>query len=314
MADAGEGPPAVPKAPEGPVRYAWFGGILEGRRPQDDGALRAAVAELNADGPVPADLEVEGGRFTVLLGERTLEPSELSSERLTVFVDLLQRLVEASADPERIESTLRCTEVYAREAVETVFAPVAGEVRCVSRVRALNDEDRRRAPVAARPAGPAFDLGTRRALLIGALFLIAFGLFTWRSGIVGRWMSAEAAGLARETGPFGTLLAVEVERMWPGDYRVVLRRGDDYPLTTDAVSALQTGAGSPVELAAVNAVAEGDAVYAQLLNHDGEVLASDRLELRPLLGDADAEVEGKLKGRISAATVRLALDPGTPPR
>ncbi|MFQ5844230.1 MAG: hypothetical protein ACE5JG_04500, partial [Planctomycetota bacterium] len=46
--------------PEGPVRHARFGGILEGRF-TDAERLRRAVERCNAVGLIGAELELEGG-------------------------------------------------------------------------------------------------------------------------------------------------------------------------------------------------------------------------------------------------------------
>jgi hypothetical protein len=300
---APEGPPQGP--PKGPPQYARFDGILEGRR-DAIGPLEAAVHELRALPGIEADLLVEAGRFSVLLDDRPIRGGAPGQEQLLAA---LQRLVEASAEPEAVESTLRCTRVYDDRVVETVFAPLRGTMRGVSRVRAVTGEDRERAPrVEPAPGLPRF--ARRQLAVIVPLVVIAFSLLVWRSGLVDRVFAASATEVTTAAGPFGRMLAVEVGANW-GNYEVTVRRGVDYPESADAVRALIEDAVTSADRAAINAVADGGRVFAQLRDDGGTALAFVELELRPLLSAADATVVAYLPGRMSARTVALSLDRGT---
>ena len=91
MRDEGE----AARPPGGPVRHGWFAGILEGRR-GDVETLRNAVRRLNALGLAHADLQLEGGRFNLLLDERIVPGSRFGPEVSTAFVERLQEIVDAS--------------------------------------------------------------------------------------------------------------------------------------------------------------------------------------------------------------------------
>ena len=170
-------------APEGPVRYAWFGGLLDGRR-GDDARLQQAVADGNRLGLARIDLDLDGGRFTVLFDDNAVGGDAMTPEKAEGLLAVLNEVVAASAEPGGVESTLRCTEVYADGAVDTLFTASGGAVECLSRPRELGAEDRTHAPREAPPLIELPRMGRRQALGLLALLLVTFGLLGWRYGVV----------------------------------------------------------------------------------------------------------------------------------
>lgn len=293
--------------PRGSVRYAAFGGILEGTR-GDRAILESLIREINELGLARAELEIEGGRFSVLMDEAPVSTEGMEAARFESFVNLLQQLLEASPSPDSLESTLRCKIVTDREVQETLFVLLNGSLRCVSRTRPLQEGDRRQAPLTVwAPSISRF--GGRHAILIGILLLIAFAILTWQGGYIDKIFSPKPGSLLLKTGPFGHLLKLEVEKSW-GNYRVLIRRGKDFPESADKVKDLLESAVSAADRAAINTVADGDTIYAQLLSSKGKVLDFARVELRSLLSAGDAKVTGKLHGHIAAHCVQLSLDAG----
>lgn len=304
-----EDPPEV-TLPEGPVRYAWFGGLLDGRR-GDDGRLRAAVERGNRLGLAHLHLDLDGGRFSLLFDEHAVRGDRLSSERSEELVDVLNEVVASSSDPAGVESTLRCTEVYDDAAVDTLFTPAGGGVECVSRPRALGADDRRMAPADAAAVPRLPRVGRRQALGLLALVLVAFGLLAWKEGLVDRIAARSGESLAIETGPFGRALAVEAVSRW-GTYRVTLRRGEDWPADAAAAERAIAGAETVTRRAAVRAVVDGGEVWVRLETDDGGVLDAAEVDLAPLLreGERDPSVEVRLPGQWGAHSLVLALDSG----
>ena len=230
------------KAPNGPLKAAWFGGILEGPVGPSE-SLRKAVAQIQALGFVRADLELERGRFSLMFDQTPIAGSRMDSEKSRRLVELLQDVVQESPKPEHIESTLHGSEVYSDQVVETLFAVRSGELECVSSQRAVNQGDLQRVQGASGDP-PSLSLPRMSkpmlALCFG-LFLLVGGLLTWRSGLWSQISAAQADSLRVETGSFGQLLQVEVDGSW-GQYRIAISRGADYPSDPAAVTALESSA------------------------------------------------------------------------
>ena len=147
----GNGPPPlnvdrkVNSDPADENAFLWFDGILEGPIGDRD-ALRAAVLRLDAIGIVNANLEIDGGRFSVLLDDRSKFMNRVTDNERTRLVESIQAIVDMSPSAERVESTLRCTEVNAQSVHETLFAVKGGKIERVSRARSANSDDLLRRP------------------------------------------------------------------------------------------------------------------------------------------------------------------------
>ncbi|HUR28967.1 MAG TPA: hypothetical protein VM509_12330, partial [Planctomycetota bacterium] len=219
--------------------------------------------------------------------------------------------LEAGGEPRGAESTLRCTEVFETRVRETLFRPVGVKLETVCRLRGKTPRDDARAPKGLdAPRGLAgFEWRTVAVLL--ALLLVGFGLSAWSSGWVDRVLSVEAGELTVERGAFEGLLDLELHQRW-GKYEIVIRRGPAYPADARATEAALAAASTTSGRAAVNAVSNGEDVYVLIASAKGRTLASERVSLRPLLGDEHARVEAEIWGRMLAHQVRISLDDGKP--
>jgi len=290
------------------VDYGWFDGILRGKLDTDGHEIRAGVDALNALGVARADLEIEGGTFSILMDETTVSGNRLGSDQANGFVAGVQRLIDVSGQPNTVESTLRCTMVAGDTVQETLFGVSDGRLHPVSQSRAIEDRDRKRAPRV--PAGPGFgDLGRGKALALIAAFVVLFGLLAWKNGYIDRLLTASAETISLETGSFGAMLELGVSGNW-GNYAVVVSRGTAYPQDARAVDRLLSRAVSSADRAAVNAVGDGGTVWVQLQDAQGKVLASAKVSLRSLLSDPERKAEASLPGRIGARKIVLSLDSG----
>lgn len=293
-------PPGGTPSPAGPIRHAWFAGLFEGKA--GDRTRIEAAAQRVRDICAGGSLDFEGDRFALVMDEKTIQPTR---DRKSELVEALHDLVLASSDAQSIESTLRCTEVYDNAVVETLFAPLHGQVGEVSRVRAATPDDLRRGGATQR-SGTGFGKG--RIALISVLMVLAVSMLVWQAGIWDRVWAVPAEQLDIDTGLFGDLVAVQISADY-GNYRITMRRGPAYPATTGAADALEQAANSTAERAAVLAVSSGDVVHVQLVSETDEVLWYARASLRALLLSEDAEVDAMLPGRIDARAVQLVLGP-----
>lgn len=307
-------------APTGPPRYGWFGGVLEGRVGDTD-ALRQAFAELESATTVPCDLDVEGGRFSLMFAEETLPGDALGLDRQNDLLDGLGRVLAASGDPAAAESTLRGSLVYGDEVVETLFAVVGGRIDPVSRKRPLGSRDP--AGHAARREGalggldaPFRDVARGRGLMLLALILVGGLLAAWRSGYLGLAHDAitapEADAVFIETGVFGETLELELDRRF-AHYTCTIRRGRLYPATADEARELEDAAATTGERAAMNAVADGGAIWVRVVDEDGATLSAVEVELAELLVEEDGVAEVELRARAGGIKVELALSRGRSP-
>ncbi len=299
------------KAPNGPLKAAWFGGILEGPVGPSE-SLRKAVAQIQALGFVRADLELERGRFSLMFDQTPIAGSRMDSEKSRRLVELLQDVVQESPKPEHIESTLHGSEVYSDQVVETLFAVRSGELECVSSQRAVNQGDLQRVQGASGDP-PSLSLPRMSkpmlALCFG-LFLLVGGLLTWRSGLWSQISAAQADSLRVETGSFGQLLQVEVDGSW-GQYRIAISRGADYPSDPAAVTALESSATTTAQTAAIQCVSGGRNIFLQLLDKEGKVLDAKPMELAGLLEKTEP-LKVELLGHRRANLLRLSINSGLP--
>jgi hypothetical protein len=291
--------------PGGELRFAWFDGILEGPR-GDDEALRAAESRLAALGIVRAAVQTEGTRFNLLIDDDALPGPRFEAVRDRVF-DAVQAIVAAAHDQGEVESTLRLTEVYADGTREMLLGVIGRDLRPVWRDRATTQADLMHLP-GGEPTPPELQVGRRNLALAFAAFLMLSGLVAWQSGWVGRMLVADVGEIAVDAGPFAGVLACRIEKRF-GRYEVFIEPGPDYPRSPDAVEALRGKSSDLERRAAIDVVAGGGELYVRLERADGVVLEARRLRTATLLGGAAAQRE-VLDGRISGARIALALSDG----
>ncbi len=300
----------VVEPPSGAVRFAWFGGILEGSV-SDQGALGNLVGEINTLGLAYADLELERGRFSLIFDKQTVPSSRLDPKKSARLVELLNLVVELCSEPAQLESTLHCTEVYEDGVVETLFAIHAGSLDCVSRRRDVKPSDLAKGgALNSGPKNPLPGMSRPLILVVLALFITVSGLMAWRSGLVGQIAAAKAETLTVDCALFHNTLAADLEGSW-GTYRVTITRGADYPKAPGDADSLKESANTTAEAAAVQRVINGGTAFVQLLDKNGKVVEAEEISLASLLTD-ETPIRAKLKGRSDARSIRLALDAGLP--
>ncbi|MFW5845151.1 MAG: hypothetical protein ACOCXJ_02895 [Planctomycetota bacterium] len=288
---------------------AWFDGILEGSR-AEDGHLRRLVQAINAAGLVQLHLDRDGTQFSLLADDSPIPAERFTSARQQAFADALGRLIEWALQHGPVESTLRCTEVRLEESRESLFAADEDGMQVLTRSRPVTEEERVLL-MQSSAARPQVDWrpDMRIAAGIAGLVLVLSILVGWESGLFHRALAAEATALNVETGPFGTMLAHELDSDW-GTYEIVLTRGESYPDSVQAVQERVAEAADMVQRAAINAVADGEVIYCRLLDDAGETLAVQAAALRPLVSRETGRVRVRLPGHMSAHTIELALDAG----
>jgi len=299
----------------------------------DRAELERIVSAIHRTRTAEAHLAFDGPRFSVLFDEAPLEGDRFEFARLADLVAEIQNLVDGARRPHKVESTLRCTAVYVDHVRETLFKPVAGEIRAISRSRELRAEDQR--TFAASDDRLALLRGRRGATLILALALLA-GLVVWQGGIADYVLAPTAEEIRSDRGPFEGLLDLSIEKRWPG-YVVTLRPGADYPSSPSESAALEAAATTNLRLAAIRAVSEGSEIQVRILSdrgkgggqpsegqfqgptssgdakklvpgaRDGILLWAGGCSLRGLL-TGDDRVVTTLRGHRSATTVDLSLD------
>jgi hypothetical protein len=302
MAD--DAPPVPPPLDSGEPRFAWFDGIVEGRL-GDAAQVRDAASRANAVGFGRMDVGVDGGRFSVLMGEDTVRASSMTDENRRLFANTLAEIAAASAGP--VESTLRCTEVFRNEVRETLFLAEGASIRALTRTRPVTDADLYRNPEGGAPPAPS--MGRGRLAVVAALLLLVFGAAAYFGGWVDRLMAVRAESLSIDTGPFADYVDVSVAKSW-GNYEVTLRRGRGFPVENARIEELKARAATPADRAALDVVATGGRLWVRLEDENGRGLAAVACELRPLLSGDDRKVEEQLPGFMTAARVKLSLDAG----
>ncbi|MGC6488269.1 MAG: hypothetical protein ACON4Z_11535 [Planctomycetota bacterium] len=297
---------AADEQPPRPLRGApqalVFDGILDGRV-RDARALRVAVEQLSACGAGAFRVDFTGGRFNLLPVDTQVPPERFDEAAQSNFLDRLHAVVDA-AQPNSVETTLRCKLVYEDEVTETLFVVREGAVEPLSRRRPKGAQDAPALPPSIDE--PALGLRRRELFLIAPLLLVVGVLYAWQSGYVDRILAARAETLTTDPGPFGDMVDVAVVRSW-GNYEVTLTRGAGYPETPEALQARRDAGETLAQQAACAVVGDGDELYVQLQNADGEVLEQTPARLRRLLSDPDAEVVVELSGRVSGGAVALSL-------
>jgi len=299
---------AEQERPDGAILHAQFDGILEGYV-GDRVEVEAAVNQINAVGIVEADLEFDGGKFTILFDNAPIPGDRATIEKQQQLLELLAKLIGATPSPETVESTLACKVVHDNGVVETVLAVQNGTLRPLSRVRDRDGRDARSLEHSEHFTAPLGHLGFKKGGLVALLLLLAFGLMAWQSGYVQKILSRPADQLKHDLGPFKGLVDVSVEKSW-GSYLVTIQRGPSYPKDAEEADQLRLARKSLGERAALDIVTKGNNLYVQLCNEEGGSVESEKAELRPLLNDKNGKVPVRLPGRLDGHSIRLALDRG----
>lgn len=133
-------PGARPLPPPSESRAVRFGGLLRGRF-EDGEALRLEANALRTELPIPVDIEVERGRYTIRFDDRILTGAECGEFDGSRILEVLQRVVDAGEEPLEAESTLRFVQVFQSEVAEVALLLEGGEFRQLGRMRAIGPED-----------------------------------------------------------------------------------------------------------------------------------------------------------------------------
>lgn len=284
-------------------------GIVDGRI-ADGQALVDAAARLGALGIGRFELERDGGRFSLMPDGERHRGAGFGTEAQAQLLSCLQDVARATHGP--VESTLRCTMVFDHGVSETLFRAAADAegrptVEGISRLRERRVGD---VPTEAAPPPPWKSMLQRREIVI-AIPLLVLGvlLMAWTSGLLDRLFAAGAAGLAKDSGSFGELLAVDATSSW-GDYAVEIRRGPGHPTSSEAWEQLLAGAADEVARARLRVVREGNDVFVRLEDGKGRFVGEKSVSLRALVTDPSAVVKARVPGRITAARITLALESG----
>ena len=286
-------------------------GTLDGRI-GDGPAIADAVERLNELKICEFELEQDGGKYSLMPSNQRVAGDRFDSRRQDELLVYLRAI--AAATRGAVESTLRCTMVFEDECAETLFRGVApppgGEgIEPLTRVRPVRSDD---LPPEMPEAPPWRQMLFRREVMIAVpLLVIAFSLLGWQSGLVDRLLAANARGIVANTGAFGDLAEVEIVSDW-GNYKVLIQRGVGYPSTSEEWDARAT-ATEPDRLRDA-IMREGQDVWVQLRNEQGNVLEQQSVSLRPLVTEATATVELRLPGRITATQVVLSVNKSERPR
>ncbi len=303
--------PAGMPAPSGIPNYLWFAGIIEGPRRDAsiDPMLRRITHSICQLSLGTAELELEGGRFSIMMSEDTVNGSESNRGVRESFANLLGELTAVLAADGPLESTLRCTEVFPRQTVETLFSPSGDVVRAVSRARSTSDEDQRHAPAALVSPSALARIGRVKAVVISVLSIATLIAVAWQGGLIDRAFAAQSSDIRIEVPGLGDTLQLTIDDEW-GNYVVVLSRGIGYPETPAARDALFSNAVTTTELALLRAVADGDSLFIRIEDAENQVLGATRMSLRPLLSQPHNQVVARLPGQMNADHIRIALDAG----
>jgi hypothetical protein len=280
--------------------HGRFAGVLEGRVGDAPG-LRAAAKRIAKLGVVECDLEIDGGRFSLMFDEDERHGDRLDPERLDALVLELDALLEHTDDTAPAESTLRGTIVRPSTVDEVLFSVRGRRIELLRRSRPTEARDH------AEPASGLPRTSVARGVAILALIVVLGGLLAWQRGYVAQVRDALFAptsdSLALDPGPFDDLLLVSVDQKF-NKYTVTIRRGPGYPV--DGAPAEQTR--TPEQRAAGAAVVDGRSISVILSDEANTELAGEVVGLAPLLGAADAEVTIEIPARFGARTILLSLE------
>jgi hypothetical protein len=293
-------------APSGPPAYAWFAGVMRGDRGGADGALHDAVASIERLGVGRAELELEGSRFLLRLSGETVAGERLDDAGKRSFLAALEECLRATGAGDSLDSTLRCTEVHAGCAVETVFEVDGGTLRPLSRVRGVDLEDLRRAPLSFRPSSTIAVRSRWRAIAMLLALLSIGAIAVWRGGIIGRLRSPDPSALPILTTEFGDRLAVTVRHEF-GDYRVEIRRSPTFPDSEEDFALWRERLGGVRERIAWQALSGKGTIYVHSLGEGSRLLHTEAVDLRPIIAEGSRVVVARLRGE--PRTTGFAISP-----
>ena len=298
-------PDETPEGPQPPLLeikgdlcFVLFDGVLSGPAPEPQ-SLRRAVDAFNESSAVRADIDIDVGRFSVLLDDQPIPAKAMTEETQVAINDLLSEVIAIASARGEVESTLRCTEVFSESVRESLFATRNNETDLVSRIRPVTHEDLRRGPVPAAllPAG----MSRRRASVIFLCLMLAAVGVAWKAGYIDRLNAADAGALEFDGGVFEDYIACSFSSSW-GNYEVKLTKGQGYPDKADNTDDLSAGT-----RAARSRVQSGSTCYLILENEDGRALGFQEVDLSKLLQDQPINL--KLPGHPEATRARLSLSP-----
>lgn len=195
-----------------------FGGLLRGT--YDDGdAVRVEAEALRALLPIPIDVEIERGRYTLRFDDRVLSAKECPEFDGPRVVEGLQRILDAGNDPAGSESTLRFVQVFQNEVAEVGLLLEGGEVRQLGRVRPIASEDHERiAEIQHRQRS-----AQRRLLHLTLLGLVGAAVLAVALRIPDRLLGPAPSEITLDLGDYDGELEVELESRY-GALLAVLRR------------------------------------------------------------------------------------------
>lgn len=290
-------PEASSRSPVTP-RATWLEGVVAGpHSPVVDMPLRSLVEYLDAW--CHAEVELDEARFAVLIERRADSKAQPDRDWQDGLLAALQKIADCVDVP--LESTLRATEVHARQTTETAFATAGRQLRAVRRTRPTTAADLRHA--IAPPHAPS---ARPRRLWITVLTALAALLLAWEVGLVDRALAPPADQLALEHPGLEGVLSVAVERSW-GSYRVTLARGPDFPQRPTDRDRLLAASRTLTERAVRRAVCDGGRLFVRLHRRSGDVLLAVPVELGALLAAPDARCTVVIPGRRDAARLSIAL-------
>ncbi len=311
MPDDGGPPPLQQKKPSisraNDQSFLWFDGILEGPV-GDRGLLKSCTIRIGAIGIVQANLEIDGGRFSILLDDKSRRMDGIRDEQRARLLALFQEIVDLSPNPLGVESTLRCTEVTQDGVQETLFALQDGQFQRVSRTRKANSGDLSRKPRPISVIGGEFETPNQRRVILGVAVLFMLGFLGWQMGVVHLALTPEPQEISVNHGLFEDLIATDLSKKW-GVYTLSIFRGGNFP---DTMAAFDSAIKSTKKLdrgAMLNAVAHGDVIYVQLIDSANDIVFQKGLSLKPLLLSPENKIQMQIRGHKDAQSIRLALTP-----
>lgn len=311
MPDDGGPPPLQLRKPSASrtddESFLWFDGILEGPLGDRD-MLKACTTRLDAIGIVQSNLEIEGGRFSILLDDKSRQMARIDDNQRGRLLALLQEIVDLSPNTARVESTLRCTEVTDSGAQETLFALQGGQFQRVSRARKTSSEDLARKPRPTSVIGHEFENPNHRRAILGVAVLIMLGFMGWQLGIVHLALAPDPQEIVMDYDLLENVIATDLSKKW-GVYTLSVFRDNEFPKTMSAFDAAIKSAKQLDRSAMFSAVARGDVIYVQLIDSSGDIVFQKGLSLKPLLLDSKEKIQIQIRGHKDAKRVRLALTP-----
>ncbi len=287
--------------------FLWFDGILEGPVGDRD-LLKSCTIRIDAIGIVQANLEIDGGRFSILLDDKSRRMDGIRDEQRARLLALFQEIVDLSPNPLGVESTLRCTEVTKDGVQETLFALQDGQFQRVSRTRKANSGDLARKPRPISVIGGEFENPNQRRVILGGAVLFVLSFLGWQMGVVHLALTPEPQEISVNHGLFENMIASDLSKKW-GVYTLSIYRGDDFPKTMSAFDSAIKSAKKLNRGAMLDALAHGNVIYVQLIDSADNIVFQKGLSLKPLLLSSEAKLQMQIQGHKDAKSIRLALTP-----